>query len=152
MIFIRSITNNKLNTFIITEKHGDSTFICAIGYAGGGTFEEFCGKFHWDDEANGIIGYCSDVHDPDTWEKKICEEETIDNENRLIEPSDRQIIDNMVKKIWAEYLTYDEASETRLIRDKYVSRTKVYKSKDWFPDVVDLVSNYHWGLWEKFDY
>jgi hypothetical protein len=58
----------------------------------------------------------------------------------------------MVKQIWEEYLIYDEASETRLIRDKFIPKSKIYKSKDWFPDVVDLVSNYHWGLWEKFDY
>ena len=152
MIFLRSITNNKLNTFIITEKHNDCTYICAIGYAGGGTFEEFCGKFYWDDAADGIVGYCSVVHDPDGWERKICKQEILDNTSRPIEDADKGIIDNLVKQIWEEYLIYDSASETRLICDKYIPKSKIYKSKDWFPDVVDLISNYHWGLWEKFDF
>jgi hypothetical protein len=54
----------------------------------------------------------------------------------------------MVKQRW-EDLIYDEASETRLIRVKFIPKSKIYKSKDWFPDVVNLVSNYHWGFWRS---
>lgn len=152
MIFIRSIFSNKLKTLILVEKVTSCTFICAIGYGGGSVFEEFCGKFYWDDEANGILGFCADVHDPDEWEKSIRGDELVDNVIRPIENSDKQVIKGMVKQIWSKYINYDENTETRLIRNEYVSETNVYKSEDWFPDIVDLVSNYHWGLWEKFDY
>ena len=152
MIFIRSTTKNKRNTLLLTKKVTNCTFICAIGYGDGDFFEEFCGKFYWDDEADAIIGFCTNIHDPDEWEKKICGEDIMDNVIRAIGKSDKDVINIIVNQIWAEYLTYDEKTETRLIRDKYASKTKVYKSEDWFPDIVDLISNYHWELGEKFDY
>ena len=60
------------------KKHGDITYISSIGYGGGGVFEEFCGKFFWDDEEEGLVGYFTSQHDPDEWETKTFEDEEVD--------------------------------------------------------------------------
>lgn len=41
-------------------------------------FEEFCGKFFWDEEEEGLVGYFTSQHDPDEWETKTFEDEEID--------------------------------------------------------------------------
>ena len=52
MIYISTKKANELelHTIINKTKIEDTTFICAIGYGGGSVYEEFCGKFKWDDE------------------------------------------------------------------------------------------------------
>ena len=45
---------NKLHTAVLKQIHDNQVFIVAVGYGGGGVFEEFCGKFHWSDEKDGM--------------------------------------------------------------------------------------------------
>jgi hypothetical protein len=154
MIYIRILEENILDTFILKKKHDDFTFICAIGDGGGGVIEEFCGKFFYDNKLEDIRGFCASVHDPDEWEKEVFDQDIVNESTITVQDADKAIIDQMVREIWKEYLQYDDATETRLIRKKYLSKMKkmVYMSKDWDPDIVDLISNYHWRLTERIDY
>lgn len=154
MFYITTAEKNLLHTIILKEQHDEFTYICAIGYGGGGVFEEFCGKFYWDDDLEGMKGFCAYYHDPDEWEKEVFENEVLNEESILIEKADRLIVREMVEKIWNEYLLYDEDTDTRLVREKYLPKPNqdVYLSDDWDPETVDLISTYHWGLLLQFDY
>jgi hypothetical protein len=154
MIYIRTSEKNILHTIILKEQHDEFTYICAIGYGGGGVFEEFCGKFYWDDNDEGLRGFCASYHDPDEWEKEVFENEVLNEDIVLIKNDERQIIRQMVEKIWNEYLLYDENTDTRLVRDTYLPKSKqdLYLSDNWDAETVDFVSNNHWGLLLQFDY
>jgi len=154
MFYITTTEKNLLHTIILKEQHDEFTYICAIGYGGGGVFEEFCGKFYWDDDLDGMKGFCSYYHDPDEWEKEVFENEVLNEDMVLIEKVDRLIVQEMVEKIWNEYLLYDEDTDTRLVREKYLPKPSqdLYLSDDWDPETVDFISTYHWGLLLQFDY
>ena len=52
----RSSISNSLHTVIVKKTINNYVYISAIGYGGGGVFEEFCGKFIYDDDKEGFIG------------------------------------------------------------------------------------------------
>jgi hypothetical protein len=157
MYYISKISTsetNQLHSIILKKVINETTYVSAIGYGGGGVFEEFCGKFHWDEEKDGLAGCFSNFHDPDEWEKKSFELEIIDEPFELINEEDKKIISQITEEIWNEYLTYDEEADTRLIRKKYsdeIENDYTY-SDDWDDDVVGFISNNFWGLSISFDW
>jgi len=128
-----SSISNSLHTVIVKKTINNYVYISAIGYGGGGVFEEFCGKFIYDDDKEGFIGLFSLYHDPEEWEKNSFESEIINEPFELIS---------------------DEDSETRIIRENYINKMtdEITNSDDWDTDVVDLVSNSFWWLTLSFDW
>ena len=149
-----SSISNSLHTVIVKKTINNYVYISAIGYGGGGVFEEFCGKFIYDDDKEGFIGLFSLYHDPEEWEKNSFESEIINEPFELISDGDKAIINQMTDEIWNEYLIYDEHSETRIIRENYIIKMtdEIVNSDDWDTDVVDLVSNSFWWLTLSFDW
>ena len=149
-----SSISNSLHTVIVKKTINNYVYISAIGYGGGGVFEEFCGKFIYDDDKEGFIGLFSLYHDPEEWEKNSFESEIINEPFELISDGDKAIINQMTDEIWNEYLIYDEDSETRIIRENYIIKMtdEIVNSDDWDTDVVDLVSNSFWWLTLSFDW
>ena len=143
---------NKLHTAVLKRVHDNQVFIVAMGYGGGGVFEEFCGKFHWSDEKDGMAGVYALFHDPDEWENEVFESEVTDHFS-AIEKSDKSVIEEMVQDLWDKYVHYDEESDTRLLRDPFAKAQEGYlASEDWDEDVVGWVSNNFWGLSLSFDW
>ena len=117
-------------------------------------FEEFCGKFFWDEEEEGLVGYFTSQHDPDEWETKTFEDEEIDQPYQSLSQLDRDIISQMTQEIWEKFIIFNENTETRLINDEIIKKMNdnLTTSDDWDTDVVDFVSNNFWGLSLRFEW
>ena len=146
--------SNRLHSIVTKKVVGETTYVSAIGYGGGGVFEEFCGKFYWDEAEEGLVGLFSSFHDPDEWENRSFEYDIIDEPFELISENDKKIINQMTEEIWDKYLKYDEESGVRYIRHDFLEKMEgdYLFSKDWDIDVVDLISNNFWGLSLTFDW
>ena len=143
---------NKLHSAVLKRVHEDFVFIVAVGYGGGGVFEEFCGKFHWSDEKDGMVGVFAPFHDPDEWEMEAIEGDVIDKPS-AIEKSDKAVIQEMVRDLWGTYVRYDEETDIRFLADAFAEAQEGYlASEDWDEDVVGWVSNDLWGLSLSFDW
>lgn len=146
---------NALHTIINKKEENGWVYIVAIGYGGGGVFEEFCGKFKFCNQEEQYVGTFSRFHDPDEWECEVNEDEIIDEPWSEIEKSDKLIIHDMCKTIWDDFIYYDEDEEIRLINDNILEKISddgVYLSNDWDVEFVDWVSNTFWGLSLTFDW
>jgi|TARA_B110000211_G_C14028161_1_gene530821 hypothetical protein len=157
MIYLHNFTNQneKLHTIINKEEIKEWTYIIAIGYGGGGVFEEFCGKFKYCDKAENNIGMFSRFHNPDEWECEVQGDKIINDPWIIIEDADKIIINSMSETIWADFIKYDEDEETRFINKNVLKQLSVngtYLSDDWDADIVDWVSNKFWGLSLTFDW
>lgn len=69
MYYLRKFNNhnNKLHTIIVKSNSANWTYIIAFGYGGGGSNEEFCGKFTYSEIEDKTVGYYSNQIDPDDW-------------------------------------------------------------------------------------
>jgi hypothetical protein len=147
-------TNNGLHSVIVKELVGPNVYISGIGYSGGGSYDEFCGKFQWDPESDGYMGLFSKYyHDPDCWDFQIESSEVIECETK-IDQSDRLVIEKMKDQIWTE-LIYIDQDGNRSFCDSFLTKLNsenTFYSADWDPDVVDWVSNHIWGLNYRFDW
>jgi hypothetical protein len=157
MIYIctQKAKEQKLHTVINKIKIEDTTFICAIGYGGGGVYEEFCGSFKWDDEEEALVGNFSRYHNPDEWELKSIETEIEDDVIIKIPKKEKEIIFQLASEIWDNYIYFDETSEQMFLKpglEKKLKDGETYISDDWDVDVVDFVSNNLWGLTLRFDW
>lgn len=157
LYFVSSIEGDRdrLHTAVLKEITGPWTYILAVGYSGGGAFDEFCGKFKWDSETDGFIGLFSNMyHDPDQWDHQYHYGETLESEIQIDE-SDRTAIQRMVAQLWDELIYMNETEDIRLIRPQLLERINTYQciiSAEWDADVVDWVSNELWGLNYRFDW
>lgn len=146
--------SDQMHSIVIKKVVDTVTYVSAIGYGGGGVFEEFCGKFYWDDAQEGLVGLFSNFHDPDEWENKSFEHNIIDEPYELINPTDKNIINEMTEEIWGKYLNYNEEEDIRYIRQEYLGQMEddYLFSSDWDIDIVNLISNNFWGLSLTFDW
>lgn len=157
MYFVLSVEVEckRLHTAVVKEIAGPWTYIMAIGYSGGGNFDEFCGKFQWNSEADGFIGKFSNLyHDPDYWSQQI-KGGKIEESEIPIDESDRLVIQKMVAQMWDELIYRNEKDNVALIRSALVdmlNSDQNIMSSDWDADVVDWVSNELWGLNYRFDW
>jgi len=157
MFFVsaRNEVDNQLHTAIVKQLIDDWTVITAIGYSGGGQFDEFCGAFKWDDETMDFFGYFSKLyHDPDLWENHFSNGNTIEGEYP-ISNSIKETINNSSNFIWSGLIQYDSDSNIRVIRDQHLvqlTKNLSAQSSDWDADIVDWVSNKIWGLNFRFDW
>ena len=147
--------NGELHSAVLREVHHGWVFVVAVGYGGGGVFEEFCGKFKWSDEKEGMEGFHSAFHDPDEWETEVLEADVVSRPFSAIDEPDKAVIQSMVQVLWERLIRYDEASDTRFLRAEHVEATErdgYSASEDWDEDVVAWVSNQFWGLTLTFDW
>ena len=130
MIFLKNIANepNILDTIIQKRVVGEYTYIMAIGLSkysvssNPKVYNEFCGKFKWDDEEEMTIGFYSNQHDPEEWLNKCIESEIVEDEFFPLEESDNSVIREMSSKIWNDYITFDDNSEERKINSNYIEK------------------------------
>ena len=147
--------NQALHTVVLKEQLQNWTYIVAIGYSGGGSFDEFCGKFQWDRFSDSFIGHYSSLyHDPDQWDMYYHGGETEVSEVQINE-WDRSVIQWMVAQLWDELIYMNESDDIRLIRPQLfelLNTDLCILSAGWDVDVVDWVSNELWGLNYRFDW
>jgi hypothetical protein len=154
MYYIHRQKDNLFHTLILKRIIDNYTYIIAIGYGGGGTYEEFCGKFKLNDENDKLEGLFSQFHNPDEWEKKSIELDVIDEPNNSINNEDKIIIEEMADEIWNDFLILEEESGNIFIRNEYLCQMKdnYLISEGWDDEVVAFVSNNFWGLSLTFEW
>ena len=76
--YINLREDKSFHTIILMKKIKEFTYVAALGYAGGGVYEEFFGKLKYDqvttdpDVASvGIVGFWTDSLGSDEWQEKI---------------------------------------------------------------------------------
>ena len=126
-----SINEDKtFNAIIIKKKIKEYTYLAALGYAGGGVFEEFFGKLKYDqvttdpDVASvGIVGFWTDSLGSDEWQEKINDvlvnqesetfEAQVEDLYDFMDPSDANTQMQMAEEIKKFiYVWYDEETDT----------------------------------------
>ncbi len=154
MYYIRQRSEKELHTIILKSVVNEVTYIIAIGYGGGGVFEEFCGKFFYDEKQDGVVGYFSFYHQPDEWENQSLELKIIDEPYEPILDNDREILDQMLLDLYDQFISYNEESEVYTLNDACfgIFEGDTAFSDDWDPEIVDFVSNKFWGLSMTFDW
>jgi len=154
MYYLKQKSEKELHTIILKSVFEETTYIIAIGYGGGGVFEEFCGKFFYDEKQDGIEGYFSFYHQPGEWENHSFELEIIDEPYEPILDEDRKMLDQMLFDLYNQFISYNEEKDVFLIKDAlvgvFVGDTAF--SDDWDSEIVDFVSNKFWGLSMTFDW
>jgi hypothetical protein len=174
MIFLKNIKNELhiLDTIIQKRIVGEYTYIMAIGLSKHNVstspkvYNEFCGKFKWDEDEEMTIGFYSNQHDPDEWLNKCIESEIVEEEFFPLDESDYSVIKEMSSKLWNEYITFDNNSEERRINSNYIEKLTEEKggiannyyeifppqgffwTDDWNPEIVGYFSRIKdvWGL------
>ena len=149
MYYIKCFRDNpkSLHTFILMKKMNNWTYIVAIGYGGGGAFEEFCCKVKLNDN-NELEGHYSLIYNPDEWEFSITNSIS-ENEYSDINSEDKFIIEGMNTEVWNDYIFWDEDENDHRINTKYAIKLKsnhYFTSIDWTNSPVDIISRSFWGL------
>ena len=126
-----SINEDKtFNAIIIKKKINEDTYIAALGYAGGGVYEEFFGKLKYakvttdtDIASVGMVGFWTDSLGSDEWQEKI-NDVLVNEESEIFEAQVEDLYDFMdpsdasVQMMMAEeikkfiYVWYDEETDT----------------------------------------
>jgi hypothetical protein len=122
--------DKSFHTIIIKKKINEFTYVAALGYAGGGVYEEFFGKLKYEqvttdpDKASiGIVGFWTDSLGSDEWKEKI-NDVLVNEESEIFEAQVDDLYDFMdsndaktqfmmseeIKKFI--YVWYDEETDT----------------------------------------
>ena len=126
-----SINEDKtFNAIIIKKKIKEYTYLAALGYAGGGVFEEFFGKLKYNQTTTdpdvasvGIVGFWTDSLGSDEWQEKIHDvlvnqeseifEAQVEDMYDFMDPSDANTQMQMAEEIKKFiYVWYDEETDT----------------------------------------
>ena len=129
-IYLSVNEDKTFNAIIIKKKINEYTYLAALGYAGGGVFEEFFGKLKYDQVTTdpdiasvGIVGFWTDSLGSDEWQEKINDvlvneeseifEAQVEDLYDFMDPSDANIQVMMAEEIRKFiYVWYDEETET----------------------------------------
>ena len=128
--YINLREDKSFHTIILMKKIEEFTYVAALGYAGGGVYEEFFGKLKYDqvttdpDVASvGIVGFWTDSLGSDEWQEKI-NDVLVNEESEIFEAQVEDLYDFMdpsdasVQMMMAEeikkfiYVWYDEETDT----------------------------------------
>ena len=128
--YINLREDKSFHTIILMKKIKEFTYVAALGYAGGGVYEEFFGKLKYDqvttdpDVASvGIVGFWTDSLGSDEWQEKI-NDVLVNEESEIFEAQVEDLYDFMdpsdanVQLMMAEeikkfiYVWYDEETDT----------------------------------------
>lgn len=106
-IYISLRKDKSFHTIIIKKKIKEFTYLAAIGYAGGGVYEEFFGKLKYDQvstdksiPSTGIIGVWTDSLGSDEWREKI---------NDVIINDDSERFEAQIEDLY-EFMEVDDAN------------------------------------------
>ena len=106
-IYISLREDKSFHTIIIKKKIKEFTYLAAIGYAGGGVYEEFFGKLKYDQvstdksiPSTGIIGVWTDSLGSDEWREKI---------NDVIINDDSERFEAQIEDLY-EFMEVDDAN------------------------------------------
>lgn len=158
---------SNFHTLILKTTFKNKTYIMALGYAGGGVYEEFFGQF-FTNEKSEDIGKVSNSIGPYQWEKSIkiaYDEETgdsISNFNELYEDldeNDQKISDMMFSKL-EEFILYGEKSEEiqsdfPVLKENSFSNlsseiSEVFTDEEWDEDYMYITQESFWPLSLRF--
>jgi len=122
--------DKSFHTIIIKKKINEFTYVAALGYAGGGVYEEFFGKLKYEqvttdpDKASvGIVGFWTDSLGSDEWQEKI-NDVLVNEESEIFEAQVDDLYDFMdsndakIQFMMSEeikkfiYVWYDEETDT----------------------------------------
>ena len=149
MFYLKCYRQNtsSLHTIIGKKSIDNWTYIVAVGYGGGGAFEEFCGKFRAS-EKDKVEGFYSLIYNPDEWEYLVSNS-IAGNEYSDIDVEDKTIIEEMNADIWENYVFWDDNQNDYQINKKHSARLKTmgyFTSLDWDNLFLDFISRDCWGL------
>ena len=160
--YINLREDKSFHTIILMKKIKEFTYVAALGYAGGGVYEEFFGKLRYDqvttdpDVASvGIVGFWTDSLGSDEWQEKI-NDVLVNEESEIFEAQVEDLYDFMdpsdanVQLMMAEeikkfiYVWYDEENDEETDTEY---ETPVLKDID-FSEMVQwdetIYTNEHW--------
>ena len=128
--YINLREDKSFHTIILMKKIKEFTYVAALGYAGGGVYEEFFGKLRYDqvttdpDVASvGIVGFWTDSLGSDEWQEKINDvlvnqesetfEAQVEDLYDFMDPNDANTQMQMAEEIKKFiYVWYDEETDT----------------------------------------
>ncbi len=170
-IYIALREDQSFHTIIIKKEIADYTYLVAIGYAGGGVYEEFYAKLMYDEEGN-ISGKFSRAIGSGEWETILTklkfnkDDEWFDAETEdLYELMEREedetqykLINELRKYI---YLGYDEETDLEYEHPEAKSiDTSIFKefennpgefyNNEWDDDWLHITNSNIWGLSTRF--
>ena len=157
---------SNFHTLILKKIFQNKTYIMALGYAGGGVYEEFFGQF-FTIEKYICIAKVSNSIGPYQWEKSIRISyddtgECVTNFNELYEDldeNDQKISDIIFSKL-EEFILYGEKSEEiqsefPVLKENSFSNLSseisgVFTNEDWDEDFMYITQESFWPLSLKF--
>jgi len=159
---------SNFHTLILKKTSKNKTYIMALGYAGGGVYEEFFGQFFTNEKFEDI-GKVSNSIGPYQWEKSIkisydeVSGEAISRFNELFEDLDeidQKISDIMFSKL-EEFIFYGEKSEEiqsefPVLKENSFSNLSseisgVFTDEEWDEDYMYITQESFWPLSLRFD-
>ena len=175
--YINLREDKSFHTIILTKKIKEFTYVAALGYAGGGVYEEFFAKLKYDqvttdpDVASvGIVGFWTDSLGSDEWQEKI-NDVLVNEESEIFEAQVEDLYDFMdpsdanVQLMMAEeikkfiYVWYDEETdteyETPVLKDIDFSEMvqwdeTIYTNEHWEYDFMEITTTSIWRLSHHF--
>ena len=169
--------DKSFHTIILMKKIKEFTYVAALGYAGGGVYEEFFAKLKYDqvttdpDVASvGIVGFWTDSLGSDEWQEKI-NDVLVNEESEIFEAQVEDLYDFMdpidanVQLMMAEeikkfiYVWYDEETdteyETPVLKDIDFSEMvqwdeTIYTNEHWEYDFMEITTTSIWRLSHHF--
>ena len=165
-VYINLNEDETFHTIIIKKKFNEFTYMAALGYSGGGVFDEFYAKTKYSDEL-GLTGFYSRANGSGEWENKLLSLKFSDDTERFINESEDlyDFMDQDDQKIQFEllneiqkyvYYGYDEETDQEyeypVIKDLDFSvfnkfdNSDSYYNEDWNDEFLEVTVSDLWGL------
>ena len=170
-IFLSLRDDDSFHTLIIKKSVGEYTLFCSLGYSGGGTFDEFYGKFKYNNQ-NVITGFYSNSLGSGEWEEKITSVkfDSIDQRFKVQKEDLFELMDTNDNKIQHELLEeinnylfwgYDEETEEEydepILKDidlnmlRKLPNSNQFKNVNWNDSLLELTNSDLWNLSLRFN-
>lgn len=170
-IYLALSSDQSFHTIIIKKRIGDYTYFVAVGYAGGGVFEEFYAKlmYNTNDE---IAGQFTRSTGSGEWETKLTtlkfneENEWFDSETEdlyeFMESEDEKIQYELIEELKKYiYYGYDEENDLEYeypeakpidtsIFNEFEESLGKYCNTDWNDEWLQITNSSIWGLSTRF--
>ena len=165
-VYLSLREDGSFHTLIIKKSVGEYTFLISLGYSGGGTFDEFYGKFKYTDQ-NVITGFYSNSLGSGEWEEKITSVKFDSTDQRfnvqkedlfeLMDTNDNKIQFELLEEINKYlYWGYDEETEEEyddpILKDidfnmfRKLPNSNQYKNVKWNDNLLELTNSDLWNL------
>ena len=171
-IYLSLKTDSVFHTLIIKKSIGNFIYISAVGYAGGGEYEEFFGKFN-KNRANSPVGLYSRSTGSGIWDGKLTSFEFNEDSKRYdlevnkfidipMDAKDEEIMGNLLEEICKYiYFGYDRETDEEYeypkakpvdtsIFTKFDTNPLHYHNKHWDDEWLEVTLTEIWGLSTSF--